>query len=75
MCKVVVNDAKKDAEFILYNHLFSRENYKFTVSQLVKELQDYNLNLTQEFVQAEIDDFIEAGLVNQNFRCYSVCGR
>lgn len=75
MCRVVISDSKRDTEFIIYNHLFSRLNYKFTISQLVTELQAYNLNLSQEYVQAEIDGFVEAGLVNQNFRSYSTCDR
>ncbi|MGN0390928.1 MAG: hypothetical protein ACI4L2_08945 [Wujia sp.] len=75
MCKVVVSDSKRDADFIIYNHLFSRANYRFTISQLVEELQEYNLNLSQEYVQKEIDEFVQSGLVNLNFRCYSTCGR
>lgn len=75
MCRVIINDSKRDAEFIIYNHLFSRTNYKFTISQLAAELQEYNLDLSLEYVQAEIDSFVEAGLVNQNFRAYSTCGR
>lgn len=75
MCKVVINDAKRDAEFIIYNHLFSKANYRFTVSQLVEELQEYNLNLSQEYVQTEINGFVQSGLVNQNFRFYSTCAR
>lgn len=75
MCKVILNDANKNVEFIIYNHLFSKNNYKFTVSQLVEELRQYNLELSQEFVQTEVDAFIQSGLVNQSFRSYSVCGR
>lgn len=75
MCKVIVSDAERDAEFIIYNHLFSKVNYRFTVAQLVQELQEYNLDLSQEYVQTEINSFIQSGLLAQNFRCYSVCGR
>lgn len=75
MCKVILNDANKNVEFIIYNHLFSKNNYKFTVAQLVEELRQYNLELSQEFVQTEIDTFIQSGLVDQGFRRYSVCGR
>lgn len=75
MCKVVVNDSKSYVEFIIYNHLFSRINYTFTISQLVEELQEYNLYLSLEYVQKEINSFVRSGLVNQNFRFYSTCDR
>ena len=75
MCKVVVNDSRSHVDFIIYNHLFSRDSYRFTISQLVEELRDYNLELSQEYVQMEIDYFVQSGLVNQNFRFYSTCNR
>ena len=75
MSKVIVKDSNKNVDFIIYNHLFSRNNYKFTVNELVNELKQYNLELSTEYVQKEIDDFIKSGLVNQRFRSYSICGR
>ena len=42
---------------------------------MVNELKQYNLELSTEYVQKEIDDFIKSGLVNQSFRSYSICGR
>lgn len=75
MCKVVMKDSKSNVEFIIYNHLFSKDTYKFTVKQLVNELEQYNLHLSPEYVQNEINAFIKSGLVNQNFRSYSICGK
>ena len=75
MCKVVLKESVDNTGFIIYNHLFSKKSYKFTTSQLVNELQQYNLHLSQERVQKEIDGFVKSGLVNQNFRSYSICGR
>lgn len=75
MCKVVLKESVDNTGFIIYNHLFSKNSYKFTTSQLVNELQQYNLHLSQERVQREIDEFIRSGLINQNFRSYSICGR
>lgn len=75
MCKVVMKDSVKNIEFIIYNHLFSKDTYRFTTAQLVDELHQYNLDLSPEFVQKEINTFIKSGLVNQNFRSYSICGR
>ena len=75
MCRVVISNSKREAEYIIYNHLFSKKNYRFTIPQLVGELQEYKLNLSQEYVQAEIDEFVEAGLIHQKFRTYSTCSR
>lgn len=75
MCKVVLKESVDNTGFIIYNHLFSKNSYKFTTSQLVNELEQYNLHLSQERVQKEIDGFVKSGLVNQNFRSYSICGR
>ena len=52
MCKVLVKEAQKNVDFIMYN-----------------------LELSSEDVEKEVNYFIKAGLINQNFRCYSVCGR
>ena len=76
VCKVLVKDPKKDVDFIIYNHLFSKDSsYRFTISQLVAELRQYNVDVSSEYVEKEVSSFVRAGLVNQNFRCYSVCGR
>lgn len=76
MCKVLVKDSNKNVDFIIYNHLFSQDSsYTFTVEQLFGELQKYNLGITIEYVKEEVDNFIKSGLINQKFRCYSVCGR
>lgn len=76
MCKVLVKDSKKDVDFIIYNHLFSKDSsYRFTVGQLVVELRQYNLEISSEYVEKEVNSFVRSGLINQNFRCYSVCGR
>lgn len=75
MCKVVLKDPLDNIGFVIYNHLFSKISYKFTISQLVNELRQYHLYLSQEMVQREIDRFVKAGLLYQNFRSYSTCGR
>lgn len=76
MCKVLVKDAKRNVEFIIYNHLFSKDtSYRFTVKQLVSELHQYDLELSSEYVEKEVKSFVKLGLVKQNFRCYSVCRR
>lgn len=74
MCKVVVNDSNSYVEFIIYNHVFSKKS-TFTVLELVQELQVYNLNLSHEYVQAEIDCYVKLGIVNQNLEGYLMCYR
>lgn len=74
MCKVVVKNSEQNIDFIIYNHLFSKDSYKFTVNQLVDELHQYNLDLSPQFVQEEINTFVKSGLISQNFRSYSICG-
>ena len=76
MCKVLVKDSKKNVDFIIYNHLFSQDSsYRFTVKQLVLELRQYNLEVSTDYIEKEVKNFVKSGLINQNFRCYSVCGR
>lgn len=76
MCKVLVKDSKKDVDFIIYNHLFSKDSsYRFTVEQLVNELRQYDLEISFDYVEKEVNSFVRSGLLNQNFKCYSVCGR
>ena len=75
MCKVNVKKSMQGVEFIIYNHLFSKSTYSFTVNQLIHDLEQYDLELSLEDVQHEINSLVKAGLVNQNFRWYSICGR
>ena len=75
MCKVVLKESVDNTGFIIYNHLFSKNSYKFTTSQLVNELQQDNLHLAHDRVQIELDGLGRSGGVNQNFRSYSICGR
>lgn len=76
MCKVLIKNPNKNVDFIIYNHLFSQDpSYTFTVGQLVLELRRYKLDISTEYVEKEVDSFIKSGLINQKFRCYSVCGR
>lgn len=76
MCKVLIKKPKENIDFIIYNHLFSQSSsYTFTVEQLFHELQKYHLGVSIEYVRKIVNDFIEAGMIIQKFRCYSVCWR
>lgn len=74
MCKILIKDSRKDADFIIYNHLFSQDlSYTFTINQLVEELRIYNLEVSAEYIKREVENFIKSGLIIQKFRCYSIC--
>ena len=71
MCKVVIKKPEERVGFIMYNHLYTRNDDSFTVPQLTSELKQYHLNLTPEEVQREIDSFLCDGLVTRNFNGYT----
>jgi hypothetical protein len=74
MCNVVINEPEKNAGFILYNYLLSKNNdFPFTISVLKDELRDqYNLDLSFQFLKKEIGPYIDYGILgkkaNQYFR-------
>ena len=73
MCQVIIADVEKNKEFIIYNHILSKQNCDFTITQLTKELKQYDLNLTNEYVNyVIINKFIRNGLVQQYYNRYVV---
>lgn len=74
MCKVIVKNIDNNVGFVIYNHLFSKEKYGyvFTTEGLRKELRQYNLNLSTNAVQQEVDSMIKAGLVSQTYKGYGI---
>jgi hypothetical protein len=76
MCQVVLKNPEDMAGFILYNHLFSQQNYRFTINDLVIELkQNYHLSLNQNEIRKQVSDWVSTGLVRENMKDYSVCDR
>lgn len=75
MCKIVLENPKENVDFVIYNHLFSIFNYRFTIKELTEDLEQYNLGLTKDDVQEKVSVLIRAGLICQNFKDYSVCSR
>lgn len=71
MCKVVVENPQEKVGFIMYNHLYNRDKASFTVPELTKELRRYNLDLTDDIVQKEVDSFLCDGLVMRKFSGYT----
>ena len=71
MCQVIITDVEKNKEFIIYNHILSKPKCNFTITQLTMELQQYNLYLTNEYVNhVIINKFIRNGLVHQYYDGY-----
>ena len=72
MCKVIIKEPKKNKTFILYNHLYSRENSKFTETEIKDELlQKYHLNMTIAEIKHELIEMIRNGLIIRNVNGYS----
>ena len=71
MCKVFIGEAEKRLGFVLYNHLYAREQSDFTTRDLIPELKKYNLDITQENLQKEIDDLVTNGIVSQRVGHYT----
>ena len=71
MCRVVIKNTGENIEFVVYNHIFSQEQYFFTTEKLRNDLKQYNLELSIQNVQYEINQLIKAGLINQTFKGYS----
>ncbi len=71
MCKVFIGDSEKEIGFVLYNHLYSRTKSDFTTNDLMPELRKYNLDVTQEKLQKEIDVLVSNGFVSQRVGHYT----
>lgn len=71
MCKVFIGEEEKKLGFILYNHLYAREQRNFTTKDLIPELRKYNLDFTQEELQEEIDNLISNGSVRYSVGHYT----
>ncbi len=71
MCKVIINNKKEKAGFIIFNHLYSREKDTFTIQSLAEELSaQYNLEFSRSELQREINMLIEDGAVSQRVGYY-----
>lgn len=70
MCKVVINKPQERAGFIIFNHLYSRQSDIFTLQDLLPELGQYNLYLSEKELQHEINLLIDDGAVSQRVGHY-----
>ncbi len=70
MCKVIIGCPEEKAGFIIFNHLYSRNSERFTLQELLHELLQYGLNISEKELQKEIDLLIEDGAVSQRVGHY-----
>ena len=73
MCQAIIEKSNQNVDYIIYNYLFSKNDYSFTIDELVDALKDYNLNLKKEFVKKTIDSYIDIGLIVEGVSSYYVC--
>ena len=74
MCKINVVVNAENADFVLFNHLYSREGGSFSIRELRNELRAlYGLEIDNATLQNEIDDYLDSGLVEHSFDKYRRC--
>lgn len=72
MCQAIIEKTNQNVDFIIYNYLFSKNDYSFTIDELVDALKEYNLNLKKEFVRKTIDAYVDVGMINEGISSYSI---
>lgn len=70
MTKLRIKVSKDNAPFIIYNHLFVKEEL-FTIDELKAELlEQYGLDVDKNFIKSEIEEYLKSGLVVHSFDKY-----
>lgn len=73
MPKLRIKVSKDNAPFIIYNHLFVKEE-RFTIDELQAELlEQYGLDVDKNFIRSEIEDYLNSGLVVHSLDKYKSC--
>lgn len=70
MCKVIISSPEKKAGFIIFNHLYARTSENFTLQDLLQELVNYGLRMSEKELQKEIDLLVEDGAVSRRVGHY-----
>lgn len=74
MCMLEVKVSKKNAKFIIYNHLYSKGKQSFSIEELRDELKTlYGLEMNSSDLRYELDDYLDSGLVIHNLNKYECC--
>ena len=75
MAKLRIKVSKDTAPFIIYNHLFVKEK-RFTIDELQTELlEQYGLDVDKNFIELEIEEYLNSGLVMHSLGKYKSCMR
>lgn len=73
MTKLRIKVSKDTAPFIIYNHLFVKEE-RFTIDELqVELLEQYGLDIDKKFIKSEIEEYIRSGLLMHSLDKYKSC--
>lgn len=73
MTKLRIKVSKDNAPFIIYNHLFVKEE-PFTIDELqVELLEQYGLDVDKNFIKSEIKEYLNSGLVVYSLNKYKSC--
>lgn len=73
MAKLRIKVSKDTAPFIIYNHLFVKEK-RFTIDELQAELlEQYGLHVDKNFIELEIEEYLNSGLVMHSLGKYKSC--
>lgn len=73
MCKVIESKGVFSPEFILYNHLFSKKDYQFTMQSLQDELKQYSTDFDEYKVKSIVNMYVRQGMIRQDLKGYRVC--
>ena len=75
MTKVRVKVSEDNKSFVIYNHLFNKED-SFSIEELKEELLFYyGLDLDYNTIKYEIEEYINSGLVMHHLTKYKSCMR
>lgn len=73
MSRLRIKVSKDTAPFIIYNHLFVKEE-RFTIDELQAELlEQYGLDVDKNFIKSEIEEYLNRGLVVHSLDKYKSC--
>lgn len=74
MCKILFEEEEieNNIGIILYNYLFSKSYYQFTLKKLYKDLMDLGIHIEEKIIKKRIHDLLVAGLLIQSLDGYSI---
>jgi len=74
MCQLEVKVSKKNAKFVIYNHLYSRGKKSFSIDELRSEISDlYGLEIDRSMLKNELENYLDSGLVIHDLNKFECC--